>query len=381
MRILVLGDSNSIWQKEFIQYVLRPYAEKVVCACETREARKYDAFYREAGIELITPKPVLPLIMKIPKLRALIINAHLRKALKKNGPYDAIIDLFVSPYVLAQMYYFSRKGSKTYAYFCGSDVIRSSWLDQRLISLLSRRLSATVFASLNVRDAYIHKVAKVSNLKSQTIHFGMSNLHIIDEELKNCNVHTCKELQNISKEKTTICVGYSGAGAQNHLKVLEQLAQLPQDIKSRITVLLPMTYGGSVQYIRQVETAAESMGCEYMLYRQYMDRRQMARLWCSTDIIINAQLSDGISASVMEAMYAGAIVLNAAWLHYKEYDDWGLEYLSFTDYKDLYSVLLKQLNAPYTKKLNNNGVIKEKMSWDQCRHEWITLLEEERILK
>jgi hypothetical protein len=105
-----------------------------------------------------------------------------------------------------------------------------------------------------------------------------------------------------------------------------------------------------------------------------MDGDQIARLRLATDIFINAQMSDGLSASVLEALYAGAILLNASWLSYREYLEWGLSLLSFSRFEDIPKLVTSVFSKAGKEESPSRAVLREKMSWNQCQEAWGRLL-------
>jgi hypothetical protein len=69
----------------------------------------------------------------------------------------------------------------------------------------------------------------------------------------------------------------------------------------------------------------------------------------------------------------GATLLNASWLYYKEYEDWGISYKSFSSYEEIPKLLTEVLHNTY-KSVNNRDILQNKMSWQQCRDAWACLL-------
>jgi hypothetical protein len=236
-----------------------------------------------------------------------------------------------------------------------------------------------VLASSSVQDAYLQKIGKELHTPYSMIRLGLSSFDFINARLSDNHKDECKAELNIDHEKITICIGYNAFEAQNHLAVLKQLQSLPQALLQKITVLLPMTYGGSEGYIASVESAASKLGCYYLLFREYMDKPEIARLRLSTDIFINAQDTDGLSGSVLEALYAGAALLNASWLHYREYAEWGISYATFSDYEEIPMMISKILQNPFERKSENRDILRNQMSWRQCHDAWTQLLTQKQI--
>lgn len=135
-----------------------------------------------------------------------------------------------------------------------------------------------------------------------------------------------------------------------------------------------MTYGSTEKYITQVEVAAKEAGVKFIIFKEYMQHEIIAQLRLATDIFINAQTSDGLSGSVLETLYAGALLLNASWLHYVEYDIWGLKYSTFSRFEDLPGLLADVMHVPFVRRQENREILAGTMSWDQCKNAWDALL-------
>jgi len=260
------------------------------------------------------------------------------------------------------------------AYFCGSDIVRADGFTRILLKKYLSKTNYAVMASTNVQRAFIEKMGHLNGCKQTTIRLGISVFSNIDWEIAHSSIEKCKSNLGISTEKITICIGYGGSKSQNHLRVLEQIKMMPPDIKEKIIVMLPMTYGSTEKYITQVEVAAKEAGVKFIIFKEYMQHEIIAQLRLATDIFINAQTSDGLSGSVLETLYAGALLLNASWLHYVEYDIWGLKYSTFSRFEDLPGLLADVIHVPFVRRQENREILAGTMSWDQCKNAWDALL-------
>ncbi|MEG1884453.1 MAG: hypothetical protein RR224_12165 [Clostridia bacterium] len=374
MKVLVLGDPNSLWEKEFIQYVLLPMGVEVILQDNYNNGSLYHAFYAESGVAITPLKPIPNWIMKIAKFRGFMMNRQYKKALQPYAPFDVIINMFVSPTALRRAVSWRYAGARVYAYFCGSEIIRASMATCYRLKPCLKRVAGVVFASDSVHDAYMQKIGKLAGVRMATVRLGLSVLKCIDSMLQETRGEDHKSRLDLTADKTTICIGYNASAAQNHMLILTQIQRLPRELLDRLTLLLPMTYGGSDAYIAQVEKVVEGLGCDYKLFRHFMDHHEMAQLWLATDIFINAQSTDGLSGSVLEALYAGAVLLNASWLRYREYEAWGLEYVGYSHYEEIPDLLTHLGDCSQCEKSKNRSILQSQMSWEQCRTMWSNLL-------
>lgn len=374
MRLLVLGNPDSIWTREFIEFALKRPDRKISVLYDSQAKGEFAGFYESLGVEVIRTPPISSIVMKIPKLRSiLMLKQYIRVAIR-SSPYDTVINMFVTPFTLACAVAQKRYGATAIAYFCGSDIVRADSLTCAILKKYLGKIDYAILASTNVQRAFVEKIPHFDDCRRATIHLGISAFSNIDWEIEYSGIEKCKSSFGISTEEITLCIGYNGSNDQNHLRVLEQIKTMPKDVKGKIVVLLPMTYAGTERYIAQVEAAAKDSGFKFIIFKEYMQRRKVAQFRLATDIFINAQTSDGLSGSVLEVLYAGALLLNASWLHYVEYDTWGVKYSTFSRFEDLPGLLADVMHIPFTRCEENRDILAGTMSWYQCKDAWDALL-------
>lgn len=374
MRLLVLGSPDSIWTREFIEFVLKRPDRKICVLYDAQTKGEFAEFYESLGVEVIRTPSVSSIVMKIPKLRSIFMLKEYTNAARSSLPYDAVINMFVTPSALSCAIAQKRYGAIVVAYFCGSDIVRADGFTRILLKKYLSKTNYAVMASANVQRAFIAKIGHLNGCKQETIRLGISVFSNIDWEITHSSIEKCKINLGISSEKITICIGYNGSKNQNHLRVLEQIKMMPPDIKKKIIVLLPMTYASTEKYITEVEVVAKETGVKFIVFKEYMQHEIIAQFRLATDIFINAQTSDGLSGSVLETLYAGALLLNASWLHYIEYDIWGLKYSTFSRFEDLPGLLADVIHVPFVRHQENREILAGTMSWEQCKNAWDTLL-------
>lgn len=96
--------------------------------------------------------------------------------------------------------------------------------------------------------------------------------------------------------------------------MLLSLARLKEDIKKRLFLRIPMTYGAPDGYVDQVRKEAEECGCAHEILTDYMAESQVAEFRKSTSVLVFAPVSDAFSATVSQALAAGSVVVMGAWL-------------------------------------------------------------------
>ena len=368
MRILVLGNSASRWQKEFIRNVLLPL-EHEVYVFASRGENPFKPFYHDNAVKVITPKPVSKMVMRIPKLRAEALLKNQITALRQYGPYDIIINMFVSESGLRCAKALRDKNTKVIAYFCGSDILRAKGYKLMLLKKELRIADKIFFASEQVYQEYRKKVDRMGDRVGQVIHLGISVFAEIDRIRG--PIATEKQILGIPDNLTSICIGYNANQAQQHLSALHQLQLLPAEQKEKLILLLPLTYGRRQEYIDELKQELTRSGFKYRLFESFMNDKEMAQLHCATDIFINAQLTDGLSASVLETLYAESTLLNASWLDYPEFQKWGIQYAAFSGFEELPELVLSVLEGKVTCDTKSNmEILNCQMTWEATRNQW-----------
>lgn len=362
MKILVLGNANSKWIKEFIQYILLPLNIEVTIVLP-KTGSQYLQFYLDHGVNIKTEYGPSRILRRIPFFRVLdAANRTFRN--NKWEAYDYVINLFVNHKDL----WLSKRirGSKIILYYCGSDVFRKSNFDLIINRLIVHKPFKIFVGS---KALYENLTRRISDLKDvQIIRFGISVL----DELKKTDFsgnHDC------NKQHYTFCIGYNGAMEQQHIKVIKAFTKIEDAKKNKVKIVIPMTYRCIPTYLEDVRNNLDNTGISYRILTEYMNNKQMAQMWSQIDYFINAQTTDSLSASVLESIYAGCTLINGSWLKYPEYDEFQLQYYDFTTFDELFDIL----NGILTEKIHpiiqtDISKIYDGMSWEKAKKHWKSIL-------
>ena len=80
---------------------------------------------------------------------------------------------------------------------------------------------------------------------------------------------------------------------------------------------------GRVAYPRMQRKAAAA-GLEFRIVQRYLDRQELAAFRIASDILIHLPVSDALSGTVLETVYAGNAVITGSWLPYSPFRKAGL---------------------------------------------------------
>lgn len=373
MKILVMGNTLSRWEKEFVELVLLPLGHEVTVYGGILDKHPYRSFYQEAGVSYLLPEAVSPALMRLPKIRSIPLLQHKIAALRSNAPYDCIINMFVNSLDLYCDHVIAGPQTKIIAYFCGSDILRCEGAALNRLKHALQWVDTVRFDSEKVKNGYETKIKSAMDTDEDVIHLGASVLDSIDA--LGLTKAEAKAAMQLPTDRICLCIGYNAGIFQQHLKVLEQIAVLPKSLQNRLFLLFPMTYGKSAEYIVQVRHAAEKSGIPFQILEEFMDNSQMALMHRATDILIHAQTTDGLSSSVLESMYAGSYLINGSWLDYPECRRWQLEYALFDSFSALPNVIQQVCEQlPKFDAAHNQAILYQKNSWNATKTAWEGLL-------
>ena len=368
MKTLLIGNTNSIWIKKYINEILLPFGHEVFLQDDIRRECVYKDEYLSKGIKFVGNFNLNPILMKIP----VVMTAHYKNSVVnaiEDNNYDNIVVIYCDSINLSVALKAKGKNTKVYTLFIGSDIFRANKIELSKIKKLINKLDANVVcSSLNLKD----KCTSLFNKKCSLIDFGNSALPYIDKAFK-IGIDECKNHFFNDNNLVFVSVGYNANEAQQHKKIIDVLSNLKN--KDRLFVIFPMTYNGRKEYIDEVEEYANKKGLKNIFLRTYMSEEDIGVLRAASDIFIHAQKTDALSSSLLESIYAGSVVFNGKWLYYKELDEMGININYFDDFDNL-SQQLNEILENYPKRDYQYKMrISTYYSWNTCRAKWKTMFE------
>ena len=203
----------------------------------------------------------------------------------------------------------------------GSDYYRSEGL-RRIV--IKRLLANAKVVTANTETMYseLQREGFVKKRSLKSVRFGTAPGGILLERLHAGDPPSQSASVEVSLDHPLIVViGISASAAQQHLAVIDSLAQsLPPESLSRLLVVVPMTYGGTADYCDQVERALQDAAIPHRVLRKFMSDEEMAMLRASTDVFVNVQPTDAASGSMQESMLCGAHIIFGSWLDYSGFN-------------------------------------------------------------
>jgi site-specific recombinase XerD len=230
-------------------------------------------------------------------------------------------------------------------------------------------------ATKEIQEEFLQCFPSVSS-KIRLVRFGISQFDCIDR---------CKEKKRYSllpvntyKDKILITCGYNGSKVQQHALIIQSINELREDQKNKIILLLPMTYGATEKYINETKQLLSQTGITYHLFPSHLSNEYNAQLRVLTDIAVNIQITDALSGSLQEHLYAGNLLLAGDWLPYRIFDEIDIFYqkTSLNKLTESLSYCIDNLDILKEKTKDNPVKIRNLSSWESVAPVWANIYDE-----
>lgn len=367
-KILIIGNADSVFVKQYCENLIKTHRYKIYLL--TRNNSIYTKYYTNVGINVIHYVRSYE-GGKERLYKFLVRTVHQVKQYSKE--FDIIHVHYVDRVVLTLAKVFGKNGAKVIVSYWGSDIFRKKDIAFQKEEKVLERADVITFVTKEMEKVFEKKYCGKFQDKLKIIDFGLSAIDEMDKLSVSEREKIRKEI-GINKNEVAIAIGYNGIKEQQHLQVIRAIKQLNSDLRENIYLYLHMSYGVSdKEYIRQIERELIDLGCRYNISYKYMDSYDIARLRSAIDIFINAQTTDALSASMLEYLYSGCIVMNPKWLTYEFLEENKIEY---TEYKDFYDLKIKLEKILLEKKYNihdikhTREIISKFYSWSNVIKKW-----------
>ena len=145
---------------------------------------------------------------------------------------------------------------------------------------------------------------------------GNKDIFVLDslteEDIKRSGSIFCDHLT----EKILVTIGYNGAVMQNQDRAIAMMTKLPDEIKRRIHVVFPMTYGASPEHLCHIRKLAAVSGISHTILDRFLTNKEICVLRKITNVFVMLQDTDGFAGSVRSHVYCQNVCLIGEWLDY-----------------------------------------------------------------
>ncbi len=314
---------------------------------------------------------IFEFLVRIPKLRVIIYHLFRKKIiLDLCQKYDLVdIHFFSSIYddILPEI----KKPIKVV--FWGSDIYRISKERLNKLNVLVSKVKSVQFLTPEMKTFVSKSLVKHNNVFIQP--FGVVHFEKIRRLTTDFKIAEIKNKLGLNAGKIQVVVGYNASPSQQHLTIIEEIAKVPENLKSRIELVFLMTYGGNSTYKDQVEIELKKSGYDFKIVTNHLTEEQICSYRIASDITLNFQTSDGFSSSIQEHFFAGNIMLLADWLPYQWLREKGLHFhsTSFHELNEKLEFLIQNFETEKIRCLKNTHQIEIISDWKYATKNWLEL--------
>ncbi|MDY0315505.1 MAG: hypothetical protein RBR32_10575, partial [Bacteroidales bacterium] len=222
-----------------------------------------------------------------------------------------------------------KQSNKIIATLFGSDFYRSS-VEENKIQKKIFETAKIITIGPNMKEDFLSVFPDLEN-KIKFAHFGSARLDLISKLYTEKDKAIYRNKYKIAKDKIVITVGYSANPLQQHFMFLDILENLSDEVKQKLFILLPMTYGNKQDYSAELIEKMKNLKIDYLAFqnpsnskKHWLTDEEIAEIRIVSDITVNTQTTDALSSSIKEAFATGNILLLGDWLPYDIYEDMGL---------------------------------------------------------
>lgn len=375
MIYLIIGDAASMHIYNFIKIVLidEKYDIYVLRHSTRTIPDEFEKFYRENHITVLSPDNRCEKTDLISKIKRFVEKVNL---LRKIGKID-VCDIQYLHKSSCLLYLMNRrKIKKLMLTFWGSDLLASSKIEQKLQQKCLPYADIITVGAQYTREKFKSKYGNIYNAKLHTIVYPSPTMDIYKNLAKTLTKKQCREKYHIEDGKICVTCGYSADSAQHQDECLREIKNMPQSLKDKIHVIIPMQYGKIDEVYRQnVKEAAVSCGCSFNILTEFALFEENAKICFVTDIYIHVRDTDVFSMSMREQLYTGSYMIQGKWLKYKEFDNLNLKVLKINSIDQLGQALETLMkNYHYQENIQLEDSLYELSNVSKARNEWNCLI-------
>jgi hypothetical protein len=314
---------------------------------------------------------ILQLLIRIPKLRVVVYWLFRKKIILDLCQQYGLVDIHFFSSIYDDILPGIEKPTKIV--FWGSDVYRISKERLNKLNVLLSNVKSVQFLTPEMSSFASNCSFNHNNIFIQP--FGVVHFDKIRSLKTDFTIAEIKTNLGLNAEKIQVTIGYNASPSQQHLEIINEIANVSGNFKSRIELVFLMTYGGNSTYQHQVEIELKKLGCDFKIISNHLNEEQICSYRIASDITLNFQTTDGFSSSIQEHFFAGNVLLLADWLPYQWLREKGLNFhsASFHELCQKLEFLIENLEIEKIKSLNNTHQIEIISDWKYATKNWLEI--------
>lgn len=373
MKLLLIGDIGIIFTYEYITEIASNFSD-----CEidilSFSPRKQDIIGREEKLLALGCKiyyqPPYKLCRKHRALFPLIrLREFYRYRMCKN--YDIINIHFPGVDSMSACRWANSK-ARIITSIYGSDVLRASTRGLGMIKKVMRRSDIITVASSFVKDQVSRKFDKEFDNKTEIVRYGSIAAAQMSKTIASTTKAECKKQFHFPEQRITVLCGYNGSKAQRHIEILAELQKLPKTTQKKLFLVLQCSYGLDKEYHNELADTLKTSQLEGVIVTDFMQGETLSKFRNSIDIFLNLQPTDVLSATMIEELEAGAVVVKGDWLCYPDLVERNIYMKSISAMSELPNEMNRIIDefAEEQRKSEKNKGIWEILSWEKQYPKW-----------
>lgn len=370
--VLVIGNAASVWTKEYIKNIHVKFGNQVWVTCYDRLNEEDIKFYDNLNVGFID------LYSSIKTIKIFNYYIEYNKFFSEHKSDLDIIDIQSPPHswqsdIIARLS--QKTNAKVIVTFWGSDILRITAKDADRLEKILKISSWINIGTLQMHEKLREYFGTIYDSSCTYVGFGGPALTYI----RDCKLSSAdsKTKLGLDPSKIVVAVGYNGRREQQHIEAIKAIGMLDKNNKNKIQLLIHAASCQDDEYIDDITKELKEHDLNYVIIRDLLNLEEIAIMRIATDIFVHSQISDGLSGSIREAVYAGSILLNPSWIKYDKFDKDGVEYIQFSNFSDLTKKIKSVINGDckINTKMNKN-IIYDEYSWQAVEQKWLRMFNE-----
>lgn len=379
-KVLILGEEPFYFVRPLVVSLKERYSSLKIGLLETQPNGREDELYEHVFDENVRINiiPNLKQLLKMPFSRSfyknLIGGLGLKESIRAShiliqvkpvfDRYDIINLHLINKHCLYYMQFIPRNKRIVFS-FWGTDLLNPPETSRKLIEKYIRRANRITLHTPEMREIFLSKYGRdlINKVKVTLLVDDTKKLEEVIENLheKSKTLEEFKRRYSIPQDKIIVTIGHSGHHVDNHLEVIKNLGFLSKEEKSRLYLVLPMTYGCSdTAYFDEIEKTSQAFGLECLIFKEYLPKMENIELRLISEIHIRVPKYDAFSLALSETICSDNIIISATWLPYSRLRISGVYYKEISEYEqltELMSSILANFDAELNKHHNNHKAV------------------------
>lgn len=314
-------------------------------------------------------------------IQKIIFWIRFNKYLAAKYPFDKSKDIvniqFVDQCFLLLLKYLRNNFKHIVLSYWGSDLLRETPKRVKRLEPLYKMAGFITFETVEMRTAFEKIIGLKYRNKCRLVKFGLSELDVLDK-ISESDIKSFKRKYHIPDKRKIVVIGYNRIKQQQHLAVVRSLLETKIS-NEEIYIVFPWTYG--VEDVEYKNDIISSLGkkYEYCFLEKRLSDNEVACLRKITNIFVQVQVTDSLSATMLETLYEEKIVITGKWLPYDELYRRGIKMVLVNNPDEVGFNISSIINGDCLtdKELRQNReLVRDISSWESNLKDWISLYKE-----